>query len=253
MSNHQFTKSEMLRIVANSWVVWVRVQLNNYPPFYSEKIFIVSISLVSVIFGAIFESSLATVYIEPLYYKDITTLRELDEIGYSIEYKHAAMKDDLFKGGTYRNLEKKLKFLKNTSIPIIQMLVKSGGFAGVTRESSLELDDIYYLETRKIFKIPECPKEYTIAYILPKSSPFSERVNDLLLRLSSGGLINHWIDGIHDYYKIKELMSKSIDWDDSGIFRPLELNQLQLAFYVLIIGLILSIICFFLERKRHTK
>ncbi|KAL5277201.1 hypothetical protein ACFFRR_002430 [Megaselia abdita] len=37
----KFTKNTMVRIVVDSWIVWVRVQLHKYPPFYSEKIFIV--------------------------------------------------------------------------------------------------------------------------------------------------------------------------------------------------------------------
>lgn len=250
--SHRFKRNEMIRIIIDSWIVWVRVQLSRYPPFHSEKMFIVSISLVSVIFGAIFESSLATVYIKPLYYKDITSLNELDGISYDIKFKHAAMRDDVFRGGlseTYQRLDKKLKFMENTSEPIIKTLARVGGFAGVTRESSLELDDIFYLETEKIFKIPECPKEYTIAYVLPKHSPFKERINDLLLRMTSGGLIQQWIEQIHFYYKIKELVSKSIDWGESDGFRPLELKHLQLAFYVLIVGLFISASCFCLEKK----
>lgn len=241
-----------MEIVIDSWVLWVRIQLNKYPSFDSEKLLIVSVSLVSVIFSAILESSLATVYIKPLHYKDINSLRELDEIGYDIKFKHAAMRDDLFKGDvseTYQHLAKRMKFIQNTSEPIINTLARFGGFAGVTRESSLELDDIYFLETQRIFKIPECPKEYTIAYVLPKNSPFRERINELLLRLASGGLIDHWIDQIHFYHKMKKLVSNSIDWGDSAIFRPLELKHVQLAFHVLTIGLVIAATCFCLERK----
>lgn len=248
----KFRRSEIIELLIDSWVLWVRDQLNRYPSFDSERIFIVSISLVSVIFGALFESSLATVYIKPLHYKDITSLKELDEIGYDIKFKHAAMKDDLFNGGvseTYQHLKKKLKFVQNTSEPIINSLARWGGFAGVTRESSLELDDIYFLETQRIFKIPECPKKYAIAYVLPKDSPFRERINGLLLRLTSSGLMSHWLDQIHFHYKIKELVSHPIDWGSDDGIRPLELKHLQLAFYVLLIGLILSGFCFWLEKK----
>lgn len=242
-------RKDFIKILIDSWVIWVRIQLNRYPPFHSEKILIISISLVSVIFGAIFESSLATVYITPLHYKDIMSLKELDESGYEIEFKHAAMKDDLFKGSvseTFIRLGNKLKFIQHTTEPIIKTMARTGGFAGITRESSLELDDIYYLGTDQIFKIPECPKEYTIAYVLIKNSPFTDTINNLLLRMDSGGLLKHWIKEIYFEKKISNLVSNSIKWDENKL-EALSLKHLQLAFYILILGNLTSIVCFSLE------
>ncbi|KAH8385486.1 hypothetical protein KR093_010820, partial [Drosophila rubida] len=87
---------QALGIVVDTWVVWVRVNLSHLPESYAERMFIGSLCLVSVIFGAIFESSLATVYIHPLHYRDINTMQELDESGLKVVYKYTSMADDLF-------------------------------------------------------------------------------------------------------------------------------------------------------------
>ncbi|KAH8416561.1 hypothetical protein KR222_009449 [Zaprionus bogoriensis] len=87
---------QALAIVVDTWVVWVRVNLSHLPESYAERMFIGSLCLVSVIFGAIFESSLATVYIHPLHYRDIMTMQDLDESGLKVVYKYSSMADDLF-------------------------------------------------------------------------------------------------------------------------------------------------------------
>ncbi|KAH8243542.1 hypothetical protein KR032_008424, partial [Drosophila birchii] len=93
---NQHLLNQALAIVVDTWVVWVRVNLSHLPVSYAERMFIGSLCLVSVIFGAIFESSLATVYIHPLYYKDINTMQELDDSGLKVVYKYTSMADDLF-------------------------------------------------------------------------------------------------------------------------------------------------------------
>ncbi|KAH8295545.1 hypothetical protein KR044_004906, partial [Drosophila immigrans] len=87
---------QALGILVDTWVVWVRVNLSHLPESYAERMFIGSLCLVSVIFGAIFESSLATVYIHPLHYKDINTMQDLDDSGLKVVYKYTSMADDLF-------------------------------------------------------------------------------------------------------------------------------------------------------------
>lgn len=148
-----------------------------------------SLCLVSVIFGALLESSLATVYIRPLYYRDVNTLRELDESGQPIYIKHPAFKDDLFYGHNsevYRRLDAKMMLVAEGEERLIEMVSKRGGFAGVTRSASLQLSDIRYVMTKKVHKIPECPKNYHIAYVLPRPSPYLEEVNRIVLRLVAG-------------------------------------------------------------------
>lgn len=235
------TNSQYMRIFIDTWVVWVRVNIVSFPPFHAERVFVVSLCLVSVIFGALFESSLATVFIRPLYYKDINTMQELNDENFRIYIKHAAMKDDLFYGHSsaiYKNLNKKLLLVGETEDRLIEMMSKRGGFAAVTRASSLVLDDIRYFITQKIHKIPECPKNYHIAFVTPKQSPYGKRINALLLRFLQAGLINQWIEAMKHRSRLSIYHYPMTDM--GHIVKMLTLNDLQLAFYVLSMGCLLS-------------
>ncbi|EDW15406.1 uncharacterized protein Dmoj_GI24813 [Drosophila mojavensis] len=232
------------RIFIDTWVVWVRVNVGKFPPYYSERIFLASLCLVSVIFGALLESSLATAYIRPLYYRDPNTLAELDELNLPIYIKHPAFRDDLFYGHdsqVYQRLNKRMKLVGEGEDRLINMVSKIGGFAGVTRAASLELTDRRYIMTHKVHKIPECPKTYHIGYVLPKPSPYIQGINKVLLQLLAGGLLEHWISdmkerakwNIHQYPEYLAELGAS-NW------KVLTLTDVQLAFYALSIGCILA-------------
>ncbi|EDW24231.1 GL24026 [Drosophila persimilis] len=248
-----------LRIFIDTWVVWVRVNIGRFPPFHSERIFVASLCLVSVIFGALLESSLATVYIRPLYYRDLNTLAELDESGKPIYIKHPAFKDDLFYGhdsAVYRRLNAKMMLVAEGEERLIEMVSRQGKFAGVTRSASLQLNDIRYVMTKKVHKIPECPKTYHIAYILPRPSPYLEELNHVVLHLVAGGLIQLWTGEMKE--RAKWSIQRFPDYLaqlDVGRWKVLTLSDVQLAFYSLTIGCLLAgSVClvelFFGRRKR---
>lgn len=234
--NKRWRRFQFVQIFIDTWIVWVRVSLRKFPGFDSEKFFLGSVCLVSVIFGAIFESSLATIYIRPLYYKDITTLQELDASGYEILYKYASMGDDAFAKGSsalFTRLANKMRFV-DFSESLMDRMIKKKGFASITRKSSVKLDNVKYFASNELFMIPECPKTYTLAYVLPKDSPFAERVNLLLLRFLRAGLIDKWVDKM--YYQAKLDNIKKNRRTASVGAKVLTMGDLQLPFIVLISG-----------------
>ncbi|XP_061397567.1 uncharacterized protein LOC133333268 [Musca vetustissima] len=244
-------KWQVIRIFIDTWVVWVRVNLNRYPPFNSERIFIASLCLVSVIFGAIFESSLATVYIHPLYYSDIYTMEDLDKSGLYVIYKYTSMGDDLFFSETsplFASLNKKLKHLKDLNADILQDVVDNGGKAGVTRYTTLILEYLSYIRNQQIWIVPECPKYYTISYVWHKNAPWEETVNQLLLRMQSAGLFNKFINDMQTDVDI-ELSTQATSATTSN-FKVLTIEDLQLAFYVILLGSLMAFIALLIERRK---
>ncbi|XP_013097489.2 uncharacterized protein LOC106080621 [Stomoxys calcitrans] len=234
-------------IVTDTWVLWVRMIISRFPSSNAERIFAISLCLVSVIIGAIVDSSLATVYIEPLYYKDITTLKALEKANVRIFYKHAAIKDDLFTGHDseiYKSLDKRMMLVGEPEERLISIMAKRGGFVAVTRASSLDLVDIYYFITKKVFMIPECPKLYHIAFPMMKDSPYEETINVALMKILAAGLFNYWIEV--EKYKSKSRIHLFKDYvaESDHKWKVLSIIDLQLAFYVLVIGAILSAVLF---------
>ncbi|XP_039952787.1 uncharacterized protein LOC120769711 [Bactrocera tryoni] len=229
---------QFVRIYIDTWVLWVRVNLVQYPPFNSERIFIASLCLVSVIFGAIFESSLATVFIHPLYYNDINTLQQLDESNLKVIYKYSSMADDLFFSETsplFANLNKKLVHVQNLNADVILDIAKNGGKAGVSRANSLLLESLQFILSKQVYIVPECPKDYTISYVIPKDAPWEEAINNLLLQFASLGLIKKWINDMKTAVDI-DIMKSGMDFEQTNTFKVLTVNDLQLAFYVVILG-----------------
>ncbi|XP_060650610.1 uncharacterized protein LOC132787525 isoform X1 [Drosophila nasuta] len=239
------------RIFIDTWVVWVRVNIVQYPPYNSERIFLVSICLVSVIFGALLESSLATAYIRPLYYRDPNTLAELDASQLPIYIKHPAFKDDLFYGHdseVYRRLDAKMMLVGEGEDRLINMVSRLGKFAGVTRSASLELSDRRYIQTHKVHKIPECPKTYHIGYVLPKPSAYLEGINAILQQILAGGLLDFWIDEMKERAKMNIFQYPEYLAElNASRWKVFTLKDVQLAFYALAIGCALAAVVWLLE------
>ncbi|EDV99774.1 uncharacterized protein LOC6564942 [Drosophila grimshawi] len=247
---------QALAIVVDTWVVWVRVNLSHLPDSYAERMFIGSLCLVSVIFGAIFESSLATVYIHPLHYKDILTMQDLDDSGINIVYKYSSMADDLFFSETsplYASLNKKLVWNSDLDADVTNEVATIGGKSGVSRYSSLMMESVNYLHMQRIWVVPECPKYYTISYVLPRNSPWEEAINAQLLLLLSAGLIPKWIDDQKFRVTIKTRTALIRSEAVSSEVRVLTIGDLQLAFYVVIGGTLLALLGFIAEHAlvRH--
>lgn len=241
---------QALGIVVDTWVVWVRVNLSHLPDSYAERMFIGSLCLVSVIFGAIFESSLATVYIHPLHYKDIITLQDLDESGLKVVYKYSSMADDLFFSETsplYASLNKKLRWNPDLNADVTNEVATIGGKAGVSRYSSLMMESVNFLLMRRIWVVPECPKYYTISYVMPRDAPWEEAVNAQLLRLLNAGLIPKWIQDQKYKVTVETRTALFHAEAEASQIRVLTIGDLQLAFYVVIGGTIIASLGFLAE------
>lgn len=241
---------QYVRILIDTWVVWVRVNIIHYPPFHSERVFVASLCLISVIFGAVFESSLATVYIRPIYYNDIHTLQELDESGLHVMYKYSSMGDDLFFSETstlFASLNKKLRLIRNLSADIFEDVAVNGGKAGVSRHTTIMMNSLNFLVSKQIWIVPECPKYYTLSYVWPKDAPWDETINQLLLRIQNAGLINKFISDMQTDVDIKVMQERR--YETTQGFKVLTLDDLQLSFYVVLTGSLMALLALLLERK----
>uniref|UniRef100_A0A1B0AGJ9 Ionotropic glutamate receptor L-glutamate and glycine-binding domain-containing protein n=1 Tax=Glossina pallidipes TaxID=7398 RepID=A0A1B0AGJ9_GLOPL len=227
------------RIFNDTWVALVRVNIVRYPPFANECIFIASLCLISMVFGAVFESSLATAYIRHLYYKDIQTLQELDNSGLVLMYKYTSMVDNLFDEETllFSNLKRKLR-KADINAKLLNDIAFKGGKSAVSRYSKLILHSYHYIANKQIWIVPQIPRSYTLSYVWPKNAPWRERINQLLLRFQATGLLPKFIKDMQTDTNIRDMTKyKNEEQQDPA---GLTITDLQLAFYVIFFGSVMA-------------
>jgi hypothetical protein len=91
----------------------------------------------------------------------------------------------------------------------------------------------------------QCPRHYFLGYIVPKGSPFLPQLNNLIRRYAEAGLINQWyqdtVRGLTNSHNYKVKNNKRNET------RPFQLLELQIAFFILLVGLFVSFTVFFGE------
>lgn len=241
--------TNLFQIFIDTSILIFNSPFRRFPKVHSERILISSIFLFSLIVIAAYQSSLATVYTRPMYYKNIQSLEELDESGMKIVSKYKSFLDDAFPPNTSALTDRLLKKVFWMENVLLITRLQTHREAGFTRKS---LFDIVY-RSKNFHLIPECPRKYRLAYVVPKGFALSEVLNIHILRTVAGGIVNKLIEDV----KFQGYMSYFIQNRD--IFTPtikvFTIDDLQMGFYVLAAGLAGALIIFICEAlvKRLTR
>lgn len=216
--------------------------LRRFPRNQSERMLISGICLLSLNIVSIFQSQLATCFTHPIYYKNIDTLEQLADTGKDIIVKYPAMLNDLFPQSTshlFTTLFNRIKLIADTDLVALDVTERMG-MAGVTRKTTLKLsqeDDFVHL-------IPECPRSYNLAYIHSKHWVFANQVNEIILDLLAGGIVNKWIEDVNFGIKLESMKKQT----SSVHHRELRVDDLMLSFMILGGGSAFSTFLFIIER-----
>lgn len=241
-------------IMVETFGLMLSAPLNGFSKIKTQRVFILSICLLSLVFTALFQSSLATVFIQPIYYKDISDLRELDESGLPIIIKYQAMLDDLFPPNvsSYMDSLRNKLSLSSSKESLSKIIAEFGKISGSTRESQVYLENNYWYISNQLFLIPECPKTYNLAYVVPASSVFLSRFNAVLLRICEGGFIEKFTNDMKFNATMNTIRTQGT-LTDQAVYKSFTIVDLQLPFYILLIGYVISGILFILERFKFKK
>jgi len=91
-------------------------------------------------------------------------------------------------------------------------------------------------------------RKIDLAFLVSKRSPFLEILDDVIGRIVEGGIFVH----ITKRYIVKEkLESKSHYPPSDDTYYAISISQLQTAFYLLLLGYILAVVCFVTEIMWH--
>lgn len=233
---------QYVQIFVNFYILLMSAPLRRFPRVHSERIFIGSICLLSLNIVSLFQSSLATVFIKPMYYKNIDSLKTFADTRQEILIKYPAMLTDLFpedSSDTFRTLHDRMVLIPKGELTAYNVTYGMG-MATVTRKITLGLLNDKHL----VHMISECPRSYNLAYLLVKHSVYSEKVNSLILNINQFGLINRWIN---DIYFTNHLQSIKNFPPINIRPRVLLLNDLLFPFMILMAGVSITVCVFAIE------
>jgi hypothetical protein len=99
--------------------------------------------------------------------------------------------------------------------------------------------------------VKECPRHYSLGYLVPRASPFLPYFNQGIARLVEAGILEYWkkitphSTEMNNEFDTTNLTAiAKANTENPKVF---SLKDLQLAFYILVVGLSVSIVIFLLE------
>jgi hypothetical protein len=244
---HQSQLRQYAQVFVDTWLLFLSIPMRRFTRVQNERIFVASICMTSIVFVSMYQSGLATVFVRPLYFKDITTLAQLDAHGDVIKVKYAGYLTDVFpddSSDTFRSLRKKMQ-LVDTEMAAMDLVKENSYVATITRKSTVLLDNSVYFMKKQLHLIDkECPKNYFLAFMVPVNSVYLEKINEILFDIQRFGLIKKWINEINFEATLANM--KSVDYESSAA-KVLSLDDLKFPFLVLIGGNSLGIVIIVVE------
>lgn len=232
---NQSSMRQNTQIFIDSWMLFLSVPMRRLTRAPHERLYVATVCLVSLIFMNIYQSGLATVFVRPIYFKDIDTLKRLDDSGNEIHVKYAGYMTDVFPNDTskvYRNLRHKMK-LVTTNIGAMDLVKYNEKVATITRKSTTLLDNYLYFAQKELFLVEECPKKYYLSYMVPTNSVLLKRINEILIDIHRYGFILKWINDFNYQSFLSQMKNLT---DDGGHVKVLTVQDLRFPFILLTAG-----------------
>ncbi|XP_058811294.1 uncharacterized protein LOC131676190 [Topomyia yanbarensis] len=238
---------KLIQICIDTYILLLSATYIRFTRSGIERLLLFGILMVSLIFTSVFQSGLSSVFVTPVYYKDINSLQQLDQSGFKIPVKYQGFMDDVFPANYSAMMEslRNKMVLRVTNESMLAQVSRIGTIATVTRKTTLSLDNAIYLSTKQLYMVPECPRTYNLAYVVPRHSVLLKRINVLLQRLLNGGLINHWISVMN--YNVTLNHWEQVRNSQEPTLKVLTVLDMQFPFYLLVIGLGISTGVFVVE------
>jgi hypothetical protein len=227
---------------------FLSLSLVRMPSFRAEKVFVTSCFIFGIIIASSFQGKLVTVLSKPDYYRDINTLEELDASGLFIGTGSVNLVENTFStedSPLVNHLRNKIiyRLLENG---IIDYVAKHQNIAALNRLSNALYSVLLYRNSDGTFLlhiVEECPRTYSLAYIVPKGSPFLFRTNHIITQLVESGIVNKWNE--NTYFNMTAF--HRCEYSGNTSLKVFSLEDLQMAFLMLACGLSCSTIAFFVE------
>lgn len=228
--------------------------LTRLPKSASLRLIIITWLSYSLIISSAFTGTLISKIAIPLYENDLETIDELKESGMDIlilDYVYQTGR--IWDSQLFERLKPYLKFMNKSQYD--EYLVKNTtGMAFALSDSRADFEMARRGDNKAgrpfYHKMRDCLIYFPRGYIATIGSPYIGMINDLLGRFFESGFHNYWEDMAQFKARIKGMISESDeeeedeDEEDEEIKVILSVKHLESAFYLLFIGLALSIAAF---------
>lgn len=242
-------------VIFETLQVFLLAGIHRPPKAISERCFYASCLMFCLVVMNAFQGLLVTNITYPTYMSDIHTLAELDHSHLPI-WTRSPENEDIFKDmetPVMERLLQKFEVFNGSGNDLLNHVTNLKDAAVIIRAtSSLYTESIYIAQdgTQLIHTVEECPAYYHLAYIVPMGSPYLPLINNVILRMNEAGLTFKWhSDGIDARSLLGSCHNQKCVRKEAP--RVFSLTDLQLAFYILATGLILSTAVFVLEVTRY--
>ncbi|XP_076281887.1 uncharacterized protein LOC143209717 [Lasioglossum baleicum] len=209
------------------------ISMMRFPERSAFRIYLVTVFLLFMLTSSTFQSNLSSLLTSPSPTLTVDSTEELIESEFSIytyhRYKNAIFDDVLFsrtKTVNHWDCSEEVKVHENAACVADRTVLLRIAFK----------KDLY-LSKHRI-------QTLFTAFVVRPNWLLKDRVSDLLMHLSDGGLITFWWEKSVDTYLRKWM--KKVD-DSKRTYEVMKLKGLDFAFYILVLGLGSGLLAFFVE------
>lgn len=186
---------------------------------------------------------------------DIETLRELEQSNYHIltaERYTKLINEFVIKTNDYENLWGRIHFEPHEHI-YKRILSNDLSYAYADKEHVIR----YLMLAGRLFEtfsqMKECPVPFINVYAMSYGSPYKGRVNWIMSQAIDYGIVDHWLNlGLHRD-KLNQFGHHSRHKSHTTSHDSISMSHLQSAFYILLLGCIVSFLVFLgeINRAKH--
>uniref|UniRef100_A0A182Q1E7 Ionotropic glutamate receptor C-terminal domain-containing protein n=1 Tax=Anopheles farauti TaxID=69004 RepID=A0A182Q1E7_9DIPT len=227
------------------WLVLLGASSTHLPRRMVERLLLAAFLIANVIISGTFQGTLTTAFSTKSYYKDINTLSALDKSGLPIGTSSRSLLDIFGNDALsplYQSLKGKLRILDESAR---HRAAFRRDMCCIERHSDVHLIiNTEFIGTNglpMLHVIDECPRMYSLAYIVRKGWPFAPLFNAAIYRFIEAGLSKKWYADTEEALIMQKRIQQMMVQSEEPALRKLTMTDMQTSFYIMALGMLISL------------
>ncbi|XP_058055928.1 uncharacterized protein LOC131207334 [Anopheles bellator] len=233
------------------WLVLLGASSVHLPVRVIERVLLAAFLVANVIISGTFQGTLTTAFSTVTFYQDIDTLEALDRSGLPIGTSSRSLRDIFGNDSAsplYRSLTGKLQILNMSAR---NRAAFQRDICSIERRSDVSLIiNTEYIRPNgqpMLHVVQECPRVYSLAYIVRRGWSLAPLFNDAIYRFVEAGLCRKWYDDTEYALTVHQRIQSAIERPDEDPLRKLTMVDMQTSFYIATFGVLVSVAIFAIE------